>query len=223
MESLLNLLLSLLQITLIDIVLSGDNMGVIALSIRNLPKEQAKMASILGVFGAICMRIVFASIITKILTIKWIPIKLIGGLLLLKISWNLLTIKNENEINVSSSNKNGFWASVYNIILADISMSLDNALAIGGIAKGNIMIVAFGLLLNIPIMFFGSQLFTTILKKSKLAIYIGLGILVHTALDMTFQDSFISPYIFGNFFKYFPIVSTIIIVLCGYIVSRMEL
>jgi predicted tellurium resistance membrane protein TerC len=78
MTSLVNNIFSVLQITLIDIVLSGDNMGVIALAVRKLPKDQARYANIVGVAGAVLLRIFFASIITTLLLVEWTPIKLVG-------------------------------------------------------------------------------------------------------------------------------------------------
>jgi YjbE family integral membrane protein len=219
MESIMISIFSILQITLIDIVLSGDNMGVIALAVRNLPKEQARMANLIGVSGAIVMRVIFASIITTLLMIEWLPIKLIGGLMLLKVTWNLLTIKdNENVRGVNG--KRGFWIAVYNIMIADMTMSLDNVLAIGGIAHGNIVMIGFGLLFNIPIIFYGSQLVGQLIKKYKITIYIGSGILVHTALDMILEDRLIASHIVASFSRLFPWIIAISIILYGVIDNK---
>ena len=214
MDEILLSIFSILQITLIDIVLSGDNMGVIALAVRNLPKEQAKMANLIGVCGALCMRIIFASIITTLLMIEWLPIKLVGGLLLLKITWNLLIIKEEKTVR-GKGDKRGFWFAVYNIMLADITMSLDNVLAIGGIAHGNIVMIGFGLLLNIPIIFFGSQLVGQLIEKYKITIYIGAAVLIHTSLAMILEDKLIAPHIFGSFATIFPWIVAILLIVYG--------
>lgn len=214
MDEILISIFSIMQITLIDIVLSGDNMGVIALAVRNLPKNQARKANLIGVCMALCMRVIFASIITKLLLIEWLPIKLAGGLLLLKITWNLLAMKEEKNLQ-RKDEKRGFWFAVYNILLADMTMSLDNVLAIGGIAHGNIVMIGFGLLLNIPIIFFGSQLVGELIEKYKLTIYIGAGILVHTSLDMILEDRLIAPHIFTSFSAIFPWIIAILIILYG--------
>ena len=95
MGNILMSIFAVLQITMIDVVLSGDNMGVIALAVRHLPKDEAKRANIIGVAGAIFMRILFAAIITSLMMIEWLPIKLAGGVLLLKITWNLLTMEEQ--------------------------------------------------------------------------------------------------------------------------------
>jgi YjbE family integral membrane protein len=204
MEQTFVLLLAALQITLLDIVLSGDNVGVIALAIRNLNPKEAKVASIIGVSGAIGLRIIFASIITLIMTLEWLPIKLVGGILLLKITWDLISqgAEDDGECNVKSSGS--LFKAVMSIIIADISMSLDNVLAIAGSADGNIALIAIGIVINIPIIFFGSQYVAALMKKYKITIFIGGAILMHTALDMIVEDKLIVPYLNHIFAVIFP-------------------
>lgn len=221
MESLMNNIFSALQITLLDIVLSGDNMGVIALAVRKLPEKQAKIANIIGVAGAVLLRIFFASIITTLLLMEWLPVKLVGGILLLKITWNIINVKETDPGNKRSSSS-GFWRAVYNIILADFSVSLDNVLAIGGIAKGNIVLVVFGLLLNIPIIFFGSQLVGKLIKKYKITVFIGAGILVHTAAGMILEDKIIAPLVSRPFAEIFPWLAAFLIIFYGIYVIKRE-
>lgn len=196
MSELIYYILPILQISLLDIVLSGDNVGVIALAIRNIDPRKAKIVSMIGIFGAIVIRIFFASILTIVMGVNWLPIKLIGGLLLLKITWDLINEDSEGE-NAEGSIKAGktFWRAVLSIILADLSMGLDNVLAIAGAANGNISLIAFGVMLNIPIIFFGSQFVADLMKKHKITIYIGGAILMHTALAMILEDKLIIPYV----------------------------
>lgn len=219
MESLLNNIFSALEITLLDIVLSGDNMGIIALAVRKLPPKQAKIANMVGVAGAILLRIFFASIVTTLLLVEWIPVKLVGGLLLLKITWNIIDIK-ETSSGSPNRSSSGFWRAVYNIILADFSVSLDNVLAIGGVAKGNIVLIVFGLLLNIPIIFFGSQLVGKLITKYKITAFIGAGVLVHTALEMILEDKIIYHYVSRPFTEVFPWLIALIIIFYGIYVTR---
>lgn len=197
MHDILMFVTAALQITLLDIVLSGDNVGVIALAIRNLPAKDAKKATIIGITGAIGCRIFFASILTTIMAIEWLPIRLIGGLLLVKITWDLVNnSEGEEEVHLASKGvSSGLWKAVSSIILADISMSLDNVLAIGGAADGNIMLIAFGIALNLPLLFFGSKFVAELMNKFKIVIYVGAGILIHTALAMIVEDQIIAPYI----------------------------
>lgn len=194
MDNLGTFLLGAMQITLLDIVLSGDNIGVIALATKDLPEKYAKKASAIGVFAAVSLRIIFACLITYILMIEWLPIKLVGGLLLIKITWNFIKADDEEEdTNVHVSNR--FMGAIWSIIIADVTMSLDNVLAIASAADGSMVLIVFGLILNIPIIFFGSQYVAKLMNKHPLVIYIGGAVLAHTSFKMLLEDKLISPYI----------------------------
>jgi YjbE family integral membrane protein len=200
MNDILNIIvpyiMPVLQIALLNIVLSGDNVGVIALVIRNIDPKNAKKVSMIGISGAIILRIFFASILTIIMNIEWLPIKLVGGLLLLKITWDLINEDDDAEQDGNGPNaETNFWKAVLSIVIADLSMSLDNVLAIAGAANGNVWLITFGILINIPIIFFGSQFVADLMKKYKITIYIGGAILMHTALAMILEDKLIIPYV----------------------------
>lgn len=186
MDNLILIIIPVLQIALLDIVLSGDNIGVIALATKDLPEKYAKKASALGVFIAVLLRIIFASMVTWILMIKWLPIKLIGGILLVKITFDLLMPKSIEDRKVTTSFE--FFDAVKNIIVADAAMSLDNVLAIAGTANGSISLIIFGLLFNIPIIFYGSRYAAVIMKNHPFVIYIGGAVLAHTAFKMILDD-----------------------------------
>lgn len=189
-------IMPVLQIALLNIVLSGDNVGVIALAIRNIDPKSAKKVSMIGISGAIVLRIFFASILTLVMNIEWLPIKLVGGILLLKITWDLINEDdNENEEKNGATPESTFWKAVISIVIADLSMSLDNVLAIAGAANGNVWLITFGILINIPIIFFGSQFVADLMKKYRITIYIGGAILMHTALAMLLEDKLIIPYV----------------------------
>jgi YjbE family integral membrane protein len=195
MTDILAFILSALQITLLDIALSGDNVGVIALAIRNLEPKHAKIASMLGVTGAIGLRILFASIVTFILKIEWLPIKLVGGILLLKITWDLVMQKEEEHEVHGVKSSASFGRAVASIIIADVSMSLDNVLAIAGVANGHIGLIVLGIAFNIPILFFGSQFVASLMQKYKIVVYIGGAILMHTSAAMILSDRLIAGYV----------------------------
>lgn len=188
-------IMPVLQIALLNIILSGDNVGVIALAIRNIEPSKAKKISMIGISGAIILRIFFASILTLIMNVEWLPIKLVGGILLLKITWDLINEDTEVQEDGTVKCEINFWRAVVSIILADLSMSLDNVLAIAGAANGSVGLIAFGIILNIPIIFFGSQFVADLMKKYKITIYIGGAILMHTALAMILDDRLIIPYV----------------------------
>jgi YjbE family integral membrane protein len=184
-----------LQIALYNILLSVDNVGVIALAIKKLDPKTAKAVSMIGISGAILLRIFFASILTLLMAVPWLPIKLIGGILLLKITWDLINEDDHAEEDDNPKIQNNFWRAVVSIILADLSMSLDNVLAIAGAANGSIGLIAFGIILNIPIIFWGSQIVADLMKKYRIAIYIGGAALMHTALSMILDDRLLVPYV----------------------------
>lgn len=194
MDQFLTLLVAIIQITILDITLSGDNVSVIALAIRNLPEKQAKLASLIGVGGAVGVRVFFTCIITLIMAIQWLPIRLVGGIILLKITWDLLHSKEEEENIEVKGNKN-LWKAVTSIIIADMSMGLDNVLAIAGAAHGSILLIICGLGISIPIIFFGAKFIANLMNKYKIIVYIGAGLLMYTALTMITEDKLTARYI----------------------------
>ncbi|HYF84288.1 MAG TPA: TerC family protein [Clostridia bacterium] len=221
MDNILALIVGALQITILDLTLCADNIGIIALATKNLPAEYSKKATIYGISGAIGLRIIFACFMTLLLTVSAIPIKLIGGLLLVKITWDFIKPCNDEEecSNVKQASK--FWEAVGIIIIADVSMSLDNVLAIAGAANGNIWLIVFGIALNIPVLFFGSQYVSNLMKKYRIAIYIGGAVLAHTAFKMIFEDSIVYSHIPHLFGIIFPWLAAAAILLYGiYVVKK---
>jgi integral membrane protein, YjbE family len=220
MSDLGTFLLGAIQITLLDIVLSGDNIGVIALATKDLPEKYAKKASAIGVFAAVSLRIIFACLITYILMIDWLPIKLIGGLLLVKITWNFIRNGSEEEnANIHVSSK--FIGAIWSIIIADITMSLDNVLAIAGAAEGSLVLIVFGLVLNIPIIFFGSQYVAKLMNKHPIVVYIGGAVLAHTSFKMLLEDKLLSPYIPSIVEVTVPYAAAIFTIIYGlYIINK---
>ncbi|MFL0198366.1 TerC family protein [Clostridium sp. WILCCON 0269] len=221
MDNLTTFLLGALQITLLDIVLSGDNIGVIALATRDLPKKYAKSASIIGVFAAIFLRILFACLITYILLIEWLPIKLIGGILLIKITWDFIKPESPKLEYAVPNTPNKYWKAVSSIVLADVAMSLDNVLAIAGAAQGHIVLIIFGLALNIPIIFFGSQYVAKLMNKHPIIIYIGGAILAHTSFKMFLEDNLLHNFTSPVMINIISFGSAIIVLLYGlYIINK---
>lgn len=214
MDNLIITFSAAIKIFILDIVLCGDNIGVIALATRNLPKEHIKKASALGIFLSVILRMFFASVITFIIAIQWLPIKLFGGIILIKITWDFLKSQKEQEdIHVKSSDK--FWGAVLSILVADISMSLDNVLAIGAAAKGDTKLIVFGLLFSIPILFLGSQFVSKLMAKYTMAVYVGGSILAHTSTSMILEDRFVSKYITHTAAFIIPIAAAAIVLIYG--------
>jgi YjbE family integral membrane protein len=208
----------LLQIISIDIVLSGDNALIIALATKNLAKKHQNKAILIGVGGAILLRIIFA---TGVIYLLHFPmIYFIGGLLLIWISYKLLLNDVENQHITSHSS---IYKAVFTIIMADVIMSLDNVVAIAGASEGDIGLLTFGVIISIPLMIFGSKFIVMILNKYPIFIYIGAAILVYTGTDMLIHE----PFIMNTFqiqHHYLVIILSIIItigvIVSGYITKR---
>jgi integral membrane protein, YjbE family len=221
MDDIILLLTGTFKIMLLDLALCGDNIGVIALATKDMSQKYAKKASFIGIMGAILLRIIFACAITVILSIQWIPIKLIGGIFLVKITWDFIKSGEENESNkIKSSDR--FWEAVFIIVLADVSMSLDNVLAIAGAADGNMIMIFLGVVINIPIIFYGSQFVTNLMKKHEIVVYLGGAVLAHTSINMILEDSITEKYlnipIFIN--DIFPMLTALIVIVYGIIKIR---
>lgn len=194
METLMIFIMGVLQITILDLTLSGDNIGVIALATKNLPAAHAKQVSLIGISGAIGLRVIFACIITLIMSIQWLPIRLFGGLILLKITWDFISPECQGS-DCKVKKANTFWGAVAVIIIADISMSLDNVIAIASAANGDVLLIVFGILINIPIIFFGSRYVSSLMRNHPIVIYIGGAILAHTSFKMILEDSLTINYL----------------------------
>lgn len=181
-------LAAILSIVVIDLVLSGDNAVVIGMAARNLSEENRRKAILLGGAGAIGLRILFTALATVLLGIQ--GLQAIGAVLLIYIAFKLLRPHDEAHGNVHEADTLG--EAVRTIILADVVMSLDNILAVGGAAHGHLGLLIFGLMLSIPIILFGSELVARLLGRFPAVLYIGVLVLVHSAVAMFFHDAVIS-------------------------------
>ncbi len=148
------------KIMLANVVLSGDNAVVIAMACRNLPDRYRNRAIFLGSLGAIVLRILFCAVVGLLLGIPYL--KLVGGALLLWIGVKLVT-QEDGEANVKAHAS--LWAAITTIVIADAVMSLDNAIAIAAAARGNLSLIAIGLLLSIPIIVLGATLISKLLDR----------------------------------------------------------
>lgn len=220
MNGIMAFIIGILQITLLDFTLSGDNIGVIALATRNLPHHYAKKARLVGVSAAILLRILFACGVTFILSIQWLPVKLIGGLLLIKITYDFIKPHEEENEDKDVKPADKFWGAIAVIVIADVSMSLDNVLAIAAASNGSMLLIVFGIILNIPIIFFGSEFVAKLMQKHKMVIYLGGAILAHTAFKMFLEDNLIKGYIPHSFTAVFPWIMAAAVMVYGYIAIK---
>ncbi|MDR6878957.1 YjbE family integral membrane protein [Bacillus sp. 3255] len=184
---------SLLTIILIDLVLAGDNAIVIGMAARNLKKETQKKVILWGTVGAIVIRALATMLVVYLLKIP--GLLLAGGILLLWISYKLLSEKKNHE---QIEAKNGMWAAIRTIIIADAVMGLDNVIAVAGAAHGDFLLVIIGLLVSVPIVVWGSTLFISWIERFPWIVYIGAGVLALTAGKMITGEKFLAPYFESN-------------------------
>ncbi|HWK66773.1 MAG TPA: TerC family protein [Rhizobiaceae bacterium] len=193
---------ALLQVIAIDLVLAGDNAIVIGLAAAGLPANQRKKAILIGIAAATVLRICFALITTWLLQIG--PMLLIaGGLLLLWVCWKMwreLRVSHEAEHDATEALANAdlstdgsaagraptktFGAAAWQIVIADVSMSLDNVLAVAGAALEHPTVLIFGLMLSVALMGLAASFVARLLHKYRWIGYIGLLIILYVALKM---------------------------------------
>ncbi len=180
------ILSKILSIIVLNLVLSGDNAVVIALATRKLPASSQNKAIVIGTAGAVVLRILLMPIAVELLTMPYV--KIIGAILLFYMAYDLLKT-NEEETEVKSETT--LLSAIRTIIIADLVMSLDNVLAIAGVADGHFMLAVLGLIISIPIVIFGSQVILKLMDRFPWLIWLGALLIAYTAGTMLVEDHFI--------------------------------
>ena len=187
---------SLLSIVIIDIILAGDNAVVIAMAVRSLPPDQRRKGILFGSGAAVLLRVVLTFFVAQMLRISFI--KLVGGILIIWIALKLF-IEGTHEQDDGKEASN-LWQAIKIIVIADITMALDNMLAVGGASHGNLFLLLFGLGLSIPFIVFTSNLLSMLMDKYPIIIYIGAAILGKVGGEMMITDPFVEGFITPNRF-----------------------
>ena len=188
---------------MIDLVLAGDNAIVIGLAAAGLPEGQRKKAIVIGILAATILRIGFASVTVQLLQI--IGLLLAGGVLLLWVCWKMwrelrtshhhdrhfrsLSSARTIDASATAGPQKTLGQAVWQITLADVSMSLDNVLAVAGAAREHPMILIFGLALSIALMGLAANFIARLLEKHRWIAYVGLAIILYVALDMCYRGA----------------------------------
>jgi YjbE family integral membrane protein len=201
---------------MIDLVLAGDNAVVIGLASSTLPLEQRKRAIIIGIVAATVLRIAFAGMATQLLQI--LGLLLAGGIVLLWVCWKMwrelrMASHDQHESDqvlvagavgpdgTATARLGGktFGQTVLQITVADVSMSLDNVLAVAGAARKHPIVLGFGLLLSIALMAVAAHVLGRLLQKHRWIAYVGLAIIFYVACEM----------IYRGFYELRPVVGSI--------------
>jgi YjbE family integral membrane protein len=192
------------QVILIDLVLAGDNAVVIGLAAAGLPKDQRNKAILVGIIAATVLRIGFASVTTQLLQI--LGLILVGGILLLWVSWKMWRelrdghseadavesvtgedINADGTVGEKGPPRKTFKQAAWQIVIADVSMSLDNVLAVAGAARDHPTVLVIGLILSIALMGLAASFIAKLLQKHRWIAYVGLAIILYVALEMIYR------------------------------------
>jgi YjbE family integral membrane protein len=180
--------LAVLQIIFINLLLSGDNAVVIAMACRGLPPRQRLGGLVIGAGVAVILLILFTAVIARLLLLPYL--KLAGGLALIYIAARLLVpdAADRTEIEVTAH----LWRAVRIVVVADIIMSLDNIVALAAIAQGNIVLLAIGLVISIPVVVAGAALIMMLLDRLPILVWVGAALLGWLAGDVMATDPAVS-------------------------------
>lgn len=176
---------ALAQVLAIDVALAGDNAVVVGLAVAGLPPRQQRPAIILGIGGATLVRIGFGAIALRLLAV--IGLLLAGGLLLLWVCWKMfreLRRRPPEATHAAPQIRKSLAQAMLQIILADVSMSLDNVLAVAGAAAGNTWVLAAGLTISVVLMGIAAGVLARILERQRWIAWVGLAIVFYVALHM---------------------------------------
>jgi YjbE family integral membrane protein len=174
----------LLGIGVLNLLLSGDNALVIALAVRALPKRKRIVGQVWGAVGAVVLRLIFVGIVSVLLRIPFL--QLVGGLLLVWIAVRL--VRPEAAANNAVRHGSSLWEAIWIIIVADVTMSLDNVLAIAATAHGDFLLVMFGIGLSLPIVVWGAGLLALLMNRYAWMVWLGGGLLGYVAGEMLIED-----------------------------------
>lgn len=206
-------LTALLQVIAIDLVLAGDNAVVIGLAAAGLPPELRGRAIMVGILAATVLRIAFALLATQLLALT--GLLLAGGILLAWVCWKMwreLRQDHDNDATEALTNtdinadgtvaggikRKSFAAAAWQIIIADVSMSLDNVLAVAGAARDHFSVLVIGLIISIGLMGLAASFIARLLNRYRWIAYVGLAIIVYVAGNMIWHGLLdVTPVIAG--------------------------
>jgi YjbE family integral membrane protein len=183
---------AVLEIIVVNILLSGDNAVVIALACRNLPRKQRKLGVFYGVVGAVVLRIGLTFFAVQLLLLPYL--QLIGATLLVWIGIKLIA-EDEGPDDPAVHASSRLISAVKTVIVADLVMSLDNVIGVAAAAKGSALLLVFGLAVSIPLVVIGSQVIMKLIERLPWLVVAGGGLLGYIAGEIATQDTAAKPWI----------------------------
>lgn len=215
-------LVAILEVIMVNIILSGDNALVIALACRALPARQRVIGMVLGAGVAILLRVVLTLFVATLLDMPFL--RIIGSLLLFWIAIKLVTDDNGHGEEVQASDQ--LWNAVKTVAIADAVMSLDNVLAIAAVAKDNKAMLVLGLLISIPLIVAGATLIMKLLEKFPVLIWAGAALLGWLAGEMLDNDPimtrWLGPDVVHRLEYPMAIIGALAVVAVAYVIKRRQ-
>ena len=178
---------AIMSIVLIDLVLAGDNAVVIAMAVKNLPARQRLLGIALGSGGAVVIRVLCTFLVAQLLVMPYV--KLVGGAVILWIAVKLLT--QGAEEHHAQKEAAGLWQALWIIVVADISMGIDNMLAVGAASHGSLFLLLFGLGLSIPFVVFMSNVLSKLMDRYPIILWVGAALLGKVGGQMMITDPWV--------------------------------
>jgi YjbE family integral membrane protein len=179
--------LSVISIIMIDLVLAGDNAVVIAMAVHHLPAHQKRKGILFGAGAAVLLRIVATFFVAQLLQVSLV--KLAGGLAVLWIAVHLFS--EESKEDGKALPVQSLWHAVRLIVIADISLSIDNMLAVGGASHGNLTLLIFGLIVSVPFVVLASNVLSNLMTRFPIIVVAGAALLGKVATEMILTDPWV--------------------------------
>jgi YjbE family integral membrane protein len=211
----------LLSIGVLNLLLSGDNALVIALAVRALPKRKRLLGQVWGAVGAVVLRLLFVAIVSLLLRIPFL--QFVGGLVLVWIAIKLVRPEGEGAGDVRHGAS--MWEAIWIIIVADVTMSLDNVLAIAAAAHGDMLLIMFGIGLSLPIVVWGAGLLAKLMNRYTWIVWLGGGLLGYVAGEMIVEDAIIVGWLgelSGVVHRPLPLVIGAVVTGLGWLLARAQ-
>lgn len=216
----LGLIFSVLEISFIDLILSGDNAVVIALAARSLEPAQRRTGIVLGTAISIVLRVIETGTVGFLLNVPLLG--LIAAALLLYVAVKLILAVDDRQSPQVEAQDN-LWSAIRLIVIADVVMSLDNVLGVASVAQGNIWLLIFGLLLSMPLLMFGSSALSSLIRRAPMLIPLCGGLLGWVAGEIAIKDPLVRQAVLTqapSFQFVAPILGTIFVMSLARILDR---
>jgi YjbE family integral membrane protein len=213
--------LRLLAIGMLNLLLSGDNALVIALAVRTLPRRQRLLGQIWGALGAVVLRLVFVAAVTLLLRLP--ALQLVGGLILIWIALKLVRPSEGGGGDEGGRHGTSVWEAIWIIIVADVTMSLDNVLAIAAAARGELTLVALGIAMSLPLVIWGAGVLAVLMNRWTWIVWLGGGVLGYVAADMALSDPIVRRWLgesAGFLHHPVPVIAALIVTATGWWLGR---